>query len=270
MKESAEPNLVVILIIAHKEELSENEKLSLIQCYKVLGQHPIKIISKKDINTQAYTNVIKDAKFDFIRSNWTSTYSQFNKLKINKLLYMRYKKFKYILFYELDAWVFRDELEYWCSQSFDYIGAPWYEGWSNMNESSVFIGVGNGGFSLRKISTHLKVLRSFSYIKKPNELWKDLVIKKSFRGLVAFALDITIRNNTFSYFNNFKGHEDIFWGLIVSRNFDWFILPDKNISSKFSMEGNAPLLFERNNRKLPFGCHAWYKNHIDFWTKFIP
>jgi len=38
--------------------------------------------------------------------------------------YDAFKAFDYILIYQLDAFVFRDELEYFCSLGYDYIGAP--------------------------------------------------------------------------------------------------------------------------------------------------
>ena len=30
-----------------------------------------------------------------------------------------------MLIYQLDAFVFQDDLAYWCQQNYDYIGAPW-------------------------------------------------------------------------------------------------------------------------------------------------
>ena len=80
----------------------------------------------------------------------------FNKLKESNLLYKKYKKYKYILFYELDAFVFRDELDYWCKKGFDYIGAPWNG--THCYYDTPINGVGNGGFSLRNIKSAIKLL----------------------------------------------------------------------------------------------------------------
>jgi hypothetical protein len=41
--------------------------------------------------------------------------------------YKRFRDYKFILIYQLDAYVFRDELEYWCEQDYDFIGAPLIE-----------------------------------------------------------------------------------------------------------------------------------------------
>jgi len=39
---------------------------------------------------------------------------------------------------------------------------------------------------------------------------------------------------------------------------------------KFSMEYNCEFRYELNKRKLPFGCHQWYKGEfLNFWKDKI-
>ena len=63
-----------------------------------------------------------------------------------------------MLIYQLDACVFRDELKYWCEKKYDYIGAPIFWAYNSNKFSNKVAGIGNGGFSLRKISYCLKML----------------------------------------------------------------------------------------------------------------
>jgi hypothetical protein len=60
--------------------------------------------------------------------------------------------------YHLDSLVFNSNLHYWCNLNYDFIGAPWIKGpdlpW--LREE----GVGNGGFSLRKVKSFLNLLNS--------------------------------------------------------------------------------------------------------------
>ncbi len=119
---------VVILVISHKSILGENEINSLNQLYKVLGHFPIKFICPKGLDVSFYEVISKKIEFDFVDAKWLSDYWMFNRFKLKPQLYYKYKGYKYILFYEPDAWVFRDELEQWCSKDYDYIGAPWFEG----------------------------------------------------------------------------------------------------------------------------------------------
>jgi len=268
--ESEKSKQAVILIIVHKEKLTIEEEASLKQCYKILGNYKIVILSPEGLNINAYKDNIPVIEFDFIDPKWQSSYAMFNRLKILPFLYKRYQEYEYILFYELDAWVFKDDLAYWCDKGYDYIGAPWYDGYHNANEQSSFIGVGNGGFSLRNVKAHLKALNSFSYIQSPFKLmlnyeWKHL---KHPRNLLEIIYNFTIKNNTYYLFNNFNYNEDTFWGSICNQNFKWFKVPGKEIASQFSMEMNAPKLFKQNE-SLPFGCHGWYKHGKDFWSKHI-
>ena len=57
-------DLAIILIIAHKEILTENEKTSLAQCYMILNKYPIKLICPENLNVSEYKKVnLKCKKF---------------------------------------------------------------------------------------------------------------------------------------------------------------------------------------------------------------
>ena len=258
----------VILIIVHKSQPSKFELSSLAQCYKILGNHPIKLIAPIGLDMSSYKQVNENIEVDFINPRWQSNYAMFNRLKILPYIYKRYSAFDYILFYELDAWVFRDELDYWCDQGFDYIGAPWFEGWQSAKDTAPFIGIGNGGFSLRKVKSHLKALNTFSYIVSPEVLIKNFKKKPSLGGLLYLIKNLTIKNNTFHLFNDTQGNEDCFWGLTIAKKFKWFSVPDLNTTLQFSIEVN-PHLYIKSFDDLPFGCHGWSKFNIDFWRKYI-
>ncbi len=261
---------VVIVIIAHQSQINEFERVSLQQCFKVLGQHPIRLVCPSGLDISCYQSVVPEVKVDFIDPFWQSTYENFNRLKIIPLLYRKYRKYKFILFYELDAFVFRDELEDWCEKDYDYIGAPWFEGYVRSPEIKPFSGVGNGGFSLRKVSSALRALHSFSYIAPPRELlefWQSSA--KMWKDVLYLIKGLTITNNTFFLFNGYIWPEDIFWGKQINQNFDWFTVPAVDEALKFSFERNPTFLFKENHYRLPFGCHAWWKDDLEFWLPHI-
>jgi hypothetical protein len=62
--------------------------------------------------------------------------------------YLIFEDYRYVLVYETDAWVFKDELDFFCGKNLDWIGAPWPH-----QEDKV----GNSGFSLRKVSKMLEL-----------------------------------------------------------------------------------------------------------------
>jgi hypothetical protein len=264
-------NLVVILILAHKKDLTDAEKASLHQCCNVLNKYPIKVICPQNLDVSEYLKICPTIEIDFIDPKWQINYRMFNRLKIHPFLYRRYQKYRFILFYELDAWVFNDALRHWCAQDYDYIGAPWYEGFHAANSRSKFIGVGNGGFSLRKTKSMLKAITNFSYLEPPIKLSRETLKQGRFsiKKLLTILTYFTVGNNTFYIFNDYQANEDFFWGNVVARNFRWFKLPAENIALQFSMEVNAPELIEYNNFRVPFGCHAWEKYNRNFWEQYI-
>jgi hypothetical protein len=264
----------VILVIVHKAEPSSFERVSLIQCGKVFTRRRIVFICPEGLDVSEYRQLCPSADVEFIDPSWQKDYAQFNRLKVVPLLYEKFSSYQYILFYEPDAFVFRDELDKWCAEDYDYLGAPWFEGFSSKEGEGNFMGVGNGGFSLRKISSHLKVLNTFSLVTSVSEnLAKrskyGVTVKDKVKHTVGFLLDLTIRNNTHKWFNNFAGYEDQFWGMKVAKKFEWFRVPDYPQAAAFAFEMQPRRLFELNGNQLPFGCHAWWKYDLEFWKPHI-
>jgi len=261
---------VVILIIVHKPLLNRFECISIKQCFQILGNYPIVFVCPNNLDTTFYEQEFANGKFHRIHPKWQKNYRQFARLKMNPLLYENYKAHEYVFFYEPDAFVFRDEMAYWCSLGYSYIGAPWFKKMSFAKENASFLGVGNGGFSLRKVEDHLKTVRSHKNIFKLNDFkqfwyWgenKPLQILK-------FLYRYIVGNSTHHRFNNFQWGEDRFWGLYVSRIFEWFTVPDIDLARRFSIETLPRRLYKENGNKLPFGCHAWWRYDLDFWRPHI-
>jgi Protein of unknown function (DUF5672) len=265
---------VCILIIIHKEQPSEFEKISILQCAKILNKRDIYFICPEGFNGEIYRSLAPSAVFHFIDPKWQKNYSMFNRMKVLPFIYERFRQYKYVLFYEPDAFVFEDVLDYWCSKNLDYMGAPWFENFDNKEGQGEFLGVGNGGFSLRKIESHLKALKTFAWLVNPRENWK-FRMKTGPKGLTwfkhagGFLLDYVIRNNSYKWLNKYQGHEDQFWGLSLSKKFEWFKVPDYKTAAAFAFEMQPHRLYILNNNQLPFGCHAWWKYDLDFWKPHI-
>jgi hypothetical protein len=267
-------DLAVILIIAHKAELTGAELESLRQCYKVLGNFPIQLVCPEGLDVSAYKQVNKNAQITFIDPVWQSTYRNFNLLKMDKLLYRMFSKYEYILFYELDAWVFKDELQSWCEKGYDYIGAPWFEG-EPPTESSAMMWARNGGFSLRKVSTLLRIAKRIDRVKKFRKFWYSSKLQAAVRFeklLSAYGPRLKIVNSTELpkiLYDCYELHEDHYWADIVASVFADFHIAPVEEAIQFSFEVNPALLYKMNHHTLPFGCHAWEKYDPAFWKEFI-
>lgn len=273
------PKQAVVIIPVYKPLPDRYEEISFRQCIKILSKHPLCIVTFSELNIDWYKDILQTFNVDFSIEYFDKTYfeslSGYNKLMLSKQLYQRFMAYEYMLIYQLDAYVFRDELEYWCRQGYDYIGAPWFEGWKKPTKK--FKGVGNGGFSLRNIQTSLSVLNKLDRLKKYNTLYTQLKINKltSFYG--AFILFRALLNlkksNGYTFYELIsdrepKMQEDGVWALNVPSIFDYKVAPVEE-ALKFSFETNPSLLYEMNDNRLPFGCHAWLKYESEFWQPFI-
>ncbi len=253
----------IVVIPIHKKKLTKNEDLSIKRLIDVLSNWKIVIVcpSKiKDIDFYGLEKVV-------VNSLWMSNLKWYNKLKKSKLFYRHFSKYDFILTYELDAFVFRDELDMWCAKGYDYIGAPWYEGFTQADSNSKIIGVGNSGFSLRKVSLKNKINE---YIQPPKIYYSRNIILKII-GLVTvmifkFLKKIHLNNSVFLFNDD---PEDIFYGYRLSEKGIQVNIAPVEEAIKFSFEINPRELLKLNNNTLPFGCHAWWKYDLDFWNKHI-
>jgi hypothetical protein len=180
--------------------------------------------------------------------------------------YGMYADYTYILLHQLDAWVFKNDFEYWCRQGYDYIGAPWiYKDkittklpeflWRPMQRMAqrydwhrskheprmlqLYNEVGNGGLSLRKVQSAITVLKN-----KNNRIEKY------------------IENPHYLY------NEDVFWSVEVNRYSQIFKKPHWKEALAFAFELEPSHCFKLKG-KLPTACHAFDRYEPEFWQKHI-
>jgi hypothetical protein len=264
---------VAVVIMMHSEVLSPLENISLQQGLNIFTGRPIHLAKPASLDLSGFSWKEKVQSENF-PDNCFSSIGQYSRLLLSTAFYKRFLHYKYILIYQLDAFAFSDQLTEWCEQDYDYLGAPWFEKFSSKENEGSFIGVGNGGFSLRKVSTHLKVLNTFSFVTPVRENIAHRFGSKNslaahLRHTAGLLLDHTFRNNTHRFFNSYNGHEDQFWGLSVAKKLKWFQVPDFEQATAFAFEMQPHRLLALNNYRLPFGCHAWWKYDLDFWRTHI-
>ncbi len=257
-----------VVIPIHNKFPTDFELISFQQCFKILGKHPIYIIAPEGIDLTEYIKCINNFQTIFINAKWQSNVVNYNKLKLSRFFYNLFKEYKYLLTYELDAFVFKDELLDWCNKDYDYIGAPWFENFTEASATSEMIGVGNSGFSLRKISIIDTLIINAGYkdlYTSPGGGWaflKSLVIDPFVKYYSLLSENVVIQNQR-------DISEDLFLYYSAKK-----IIPDYRPAPieeaiNFSFEVNPSVLFQLNNFKLPFGCHAWWRYDVEFWKPHI-
>lgn len=257
----------IIVIPVHKEKPDSDEQLSLRQCATVLNGHPICIVCPQRLDASEYDRILSESKanhsIECFHTRFFDGIKGYNLLMLDKSFYMRFKEYKYMLIYQLDAWVFRDELYKWCSKGYDYIGAPWME---NVNGEIKLTGVGNGGFSLRRIQHFIDVL---SY-RGPVRRGKQLNLEHTVKNRIYQFLYSMGWQNTISYYKKDPTlYEDIFLSIFLSNTKLRAQMPEPGTAAYFAFEKQPSHLYSVT-RQLPFGCHAWRKYEYEsFWHQYI-
>ena len=225
---------VVVVIPIYKERLLLSEKAALEQVRKVLREYDICFMAPERMKVFLESKGER-AKY-WADDNFTSR-SAYSHLLLTEEFYRCFEAYEYMLIYQLDAFIFADRLQEFCSLGYDYIGAPmphWMEG--------VSAKVGNGGFSLRKISACLDVTRN-----------KQEIYNYTGRG------------------EEFEFAEDKFFGYCGYDAQIPFTTPDIKTALSFAVEFDVMRIYRKlSERNLPFGCHAWSKAwYWRIWEPFI-
>lgn len=258
-----EKNNIAVVIPMYSSEISDNEKKSLGRCMEILSGYDIFVATYHGLDLsdifRKYPQ-IKRAEFD---RDFFSSIKAYNRLVLSETFYSAFNNYEYMLIYQLDAYVFRDELLQWCRRGYDYIGAPWipygkYLGtfgklYMNVRFSLYFLHktirhhkffmyqVGNGGFSLRKISKFKQITAKY---------------KERFAPLVSDDAPFYPEDTLLLYELQGTGDE--------------LKKPPFKEALKFAFEENPEWAYRKNGYRLPFGCHAWFHpQYGPFWKNFI-
>ncbi|MDR1809256.1 MAG: hypothetical protein LBR34_02480 [Prevotella sp.] len=271
-------NMAAIVIPVYKRP-DRYEEASFTQCLNILGAYPFCLVTHKELDISCYTTLLEEygcryevAAFD--KSYFCNGLSGYNRLLLSRNFYETFCRYEYILVYQLDAYVFGDELTDWCNKGYAYVGAPWFEDFGKSHTVSPLKAVGNGGFSLRHIPSFLS---AFDYMDKRNKrisafnYWNRHLINWYYGYSPRFIISRYIgKSNTLRHFHASYINEDAFWSQIVPEAVNEFKVAPIAEAVGFSFEADPAWMFEQNNRQLPFGCHAWLKNQYeDFWKEFI-
>ena len=270
MVNPATANRPVVVIPVYSDTLSATAKLSVDRAIDIVGQHAICFIGPRHVQPhlaglcQHYGRHTQSTVFD---DRFFSGIKGYNRLMRSRSFYAAFSSFSHILIAQTDTLILRDELEAWCQEDYSYIGAPWFAGGSQPRQPLEFFGVGNGGFSLRRVADFLRVLGQPRHI--PNFI-------KSHKG-VADGERKTVRwlKHEWLLAYNFEplfptSNEDFFWGILVPSACPFFRVPGLAAASRFAFEVEPRHLYALNGGQLPFGCHAWERYDRDFWLQVLP
>lgn len=260
--------MIDIIIPIYKPMPTADDCMAIKQAFRILKDYAITFVHPKSLDTAAYRNFGK-AEFKSFDDRFFKGIYGYNCLMLSTDFYESFHQ-KYILIYQTDAYIFKDNLKEWCNKDYDYVGAPWLRsgnslplikklwdytaclfaqclnyhgnGKTQKNKSLIYNTVGNGGFSLRKRKKCIEVLTTLSqqvkaYLNPKNKN-------------VFFAEDV------------FFSVEPKRWGLDMN-------IPNYKEACAFAIENKPERALAINSGELPMGCHRWNKETREFWKPYM-
>jgi len=254
-------NKVAVIIPIYKSLLTEYDRISLKRTCSVLSSYPLVVIHPENLDISAIAQEFPLLSFHGFRPEYFRGIRGYNRLMLSSDLYEAFLQYEYILICQTDAYIFRDELTHWCEKGYDYIGAPWLKKkvynlpfikelmflsktWKHFrgqrSKQDLYNKVGNGGLSLRKVSSHYQTVLQMG----------DVIAK------------YTAGEKKRHLYN-----EDVFWAL-EPKDFSY---PTPDEALRFSFDKYPKFSYKLTGGKLPFGCHAWFSRKMKrFWQEIIP
>jgi hypothetical protein len=272
---------ICIVIPIYKDTLNEFEVISVERCIHVLSDYQIHFIHPKGLKLDFYKSKFSEVQnYKGFDSKYFRDLYSYNLLMLNENLYKSFQQFEYMLIYQTDCYVFKDDLKLWADKEYDYIGGIWFENYrDDPNTSAKMWFPGNGGLSLRKTSSFYKLLTSkkslgFKKLDKDKELLKKDNKFNFFKWNLLLPFRLLGYKNNFNYLSKiYKFNEDVFF-MEASVKYKKLTSPSVEEAISFSWDRHPEYLYKLHG-ELPFGCHAWYRDELpyeknkEFWISKI-
>lgn len=234
-------NELCVIIPVYKTLLDQNEILSVDRSIEILHKYNIYFVVPDNMDITFYNNRYPNIQRVYFDSHFFESTRSYNLLMLSEFFYKKFDNYKYMLIAQPDTYITKGlySIEYFLDLEYDYIGAPWVPGlllyrfgepygsvknplikWINKPITCI---VGNGGFSLRKISSTVNLLKKKRIQAK---LWGK------------------------------RGNEDAFfsyYGFLYNK----FKIAPLDIAKSFSLEVNMEEHLSKG--EVPFAVHAWEK-----------
>jgi len=265
-----------IIVPIYRSIMTSDEEVSLASIRKHLSGYGICFVAPQSLDLSL---VVKDGEtIERFSDEFFAGIEGYNRLLKSSVFYERFSEHDYILISQLDCLIFSSDLNQWMAKGYDYLAAPWFKGFAKDHKPGLWR-VGNGGLSLRRVNSYLRILgqkivsgsiypRWGHYAWKPplESLESGIYTKISaLAGLNPFSQTHTVENEL----EKFPYNEDVFWSIEAQKFDPAFRVAHAKEALPFAFEVSPQWSLERTKGKLPFGCHAWARYDRAFWKEMI-
>jgi hypothetical protein len=232
----------VTAIPIYKSSLTQSEVNSLLRAKTCIGEN-VFLVGPKGLDTSLYKYYWPSVNIVYFPEIHFSSIRLYSEFMLSRSFYQTFSsEYSWILIYQLDAFIIKNEIRKFCSYNYDYFGAPWTK--KQFLSPTIknpylkkYLGksvqVGNGGFSLRRIKSTITFLEKYDSCVP---LWDN--------------------------------NEDGFFAYYGKGDADYRIAPFE-LAKEFAFEQDPTMLHQLNGFKLPMGCHGFDKYSPSFYELLI-
>jgi hypothetical protein len=263
-------SVAVALTLPARSSYSEAEEIAFRHARKYLGAHEMFVVlpASQHVSYRGFRPMpFPDRYFGSAKAHGT--------LLLSERFYEAFADFDFVLIHHLDALALRDNLDDWCDAGYDYIGAPWLVCGDTPHITAEK--VGNGGFSLRRVASFLRVLQSRRYFVDPEEYWRQYAARTS--PLVRWLNSPRRVLKRVHALNDVRWHirwalrggvhEDRFWAEYATHYDPAFRIASVDVAMRFAFEAEPRRCYERIGRQLPLGAHRWQTFDPAFFEPYL-
>jgi len=265
-----------IVVPVYRTTLTPDEEISLTSIRRQLSGYGISFAAPESLDLSGIQSDGESA--ERFPSEFFCGIDGYNRLLKSSLFYSRFQSYEYILIAQLDCLIFSSNLNEWMNRGWDYLAAPWFKGFSEEYTSGLWR-VGNGGLSLRRVASYLRVLSQqvvsgsiyprwgHCAWKPPLESMEPGLYQKvsALHGINPLARQHSVENEL----RKFPYNEDVFWAIEAPKFDPSFQVAPSEAALSFAFEVSPRWSLEQTKGKLPLGCHAWARYDRDFWKEVM-
>lgn len=244
---------LAIVIPIYKSFLDISERISLTSLFKNIS-HPISenisifIMTYEGVCLDSIYDIVKiydvDLKVQYFPKQYFKSTASYSRLLKSYEFYRQFMEYEYMLIFQTDVYMVRDNINHFLDLGYDYIGAPVVADDSDWRNVPV---VGNGGCSLRHVSTFMDMTNpDGEFMKKYSS-----VLEKD-------------NNSGGGIYTDF---EDIYFCQLVYKYYDFAKARLKD-AMNFAFDRNPDLVMKMNHNVMPTFIHAIPMNYR-LWSSLI-
>ena len=265
-----------IVIPIYRSALTDDEKISFGSIRKHLSRYGICIAAPQSLSLSGVVD-----KWDFVErfeDEYFSGIEGYNCLLKSSGFYSRFTTSDYILIAQLDCLILKDELEQWLARGWDYVAAPWFKEFSEVPTRGLWR-VGNGGLSLRKVASYMRVLSQPVVAGSIYPRWGHYAWKPPFESLepglyqkvsaIHRINPLAKKHSVEEELGRFPYNEDVFWAIEAPKFDSTFRIAPAEEGLRFAFEVAPRWSLGHTKKQLPFGCHAWARYDRGFWESVL-